>query len=468
MSDERLFQVDGNGATAVPPAKLSEMGFKEQQDLEAWVIEHPQILGEDIMIITDQFDRWLAPTGERPLDRFDVLGLDSDGRLVLAELKRDRAPREVHLQAITYAALVARFSAEQVAGELRNHLQKQAKQRFEKDPNVPLQDVTLEDAQAKIEAHCEGPLDEDLLRSPRIVLVAGGFNPVTVTAVHWLTAQGLNITLQQVQAYSLPSGEKVVTVSQLYPVPSVDDFLVTPSSVKVEKKREQREKNTVFRIVEEGLLEDGTKLTFNIGRASGDSKELIESWLEENPSAAVATWQNSTSQPLIWDYDSQGYKPTTIAKEIFAQAVGERPVALAGPQWWLTPAGETLSQLVGYGGGSGFDWSLLHSLLEGIPRGRWTSYGELARKVGTAAQPLGQHIANCDDCQNAWRVLDAQGFSSPEFRWTDATRQDTQQGVLEGEGVGFSSDGAAAADARLTAGDLDRLAKGLSVDPSDL
>ena len=114
-------------------------------------------------------------------------------------------------------------------------------------------------------------------------------------------------------------------------------------------------------------------------------------------------------RPLVWGYDHEGYKPTTIAKEIVAKAVGERPVSLAGPQWWLTPAGQTLSQLAGYGAQTGFDWEGLHALLEVLPRGRWTTYGDLAAKVGTAAQPLGQHVAGCSGCTNAWRILDAQG-----------------------------------------------------------
>ncbi|WP_328949275.1 hypothetical protein OG778_14505 [Streptomyces sp. NBC_00184] len=42
-------------------------------------------------------------------DRLDVLGLDATGRLVVVELKRGTADRDVHLQAITYAALVSRF-----------------------------------------------------------------------------------------------------------------------------------------------------------------------------------------------------------------------------------------------------------------------------------------------------------------------------------------------------------------------
>mgnify|MGYP007061770020 FL=1 len=297
MSEERLFQVNESGATPVPSTRLSQMGFKEHKDLEAWVIEHPQILGEDILIVTDQFDRWEAATGERPLDRLDVLGLGSDGRLVLAELKRDRAPRGAHLQAITYAALVARLAPHDVVKELQRHLQRQAEQA-DRRPGEPAETWTADDARELVEAHCGGPLDEEILRSPRIVLVAGGFSPVTLTAVDWQASQGLDVTLQQVQAYALPSGEKIVTVSKLFPLASTEDFLVTPAAAKVEKKREQKDKNTAFRIIEEGLLEDGTELAFKIATRNQEYRELITGWLEKHPAAVSQLDRTCQDGPL--------------------------------------------------------------------------------------------------------------------------------------------------------------------------
>ena len=62
---------------------------------------------------------------------------------------------------------------------------------------------------------------------PRIVLVAGGF-PANVTAsAVWLSEMGLDITLVRIQAYKTAE-EVVVTVSQHYPPPEVEDFIVIP------------------------------------------------------------------------------------------------------------------------------------------------------------------------------------------------------------------------------------------------
>lgn len=112
-----------------------------------------------------------------------------------------------------------------------------------------------------------------------------------------------------------------------------------------------------------------------------------------------------------------------------------------------------------------FDWSLVHLVLSQIPAGRWTSYGDLANQAGTGARALGQHIRACEECLNAWRVLDGTGVSSPGFRWTDFTRTDTQVDVLLAEGVTFDSAGRANPANRLTLEELNELSADWVGDP---
>ncbi len=72
-----------------------------------------------------------------------------------------------------------------------------------------------------------------------------------------------------------------------------------------------------------------------------------------------------------------------------------------------------------------FDWSALHTILEALPEGYWTTYGSLADAVGTAAQPLGAHVATCQQCPNAYRILNSGGTVAPNFRWSDPDDQRT-------------------------------------------
>lgn len=453
MPDERVFHVIAGAATPASPIDLAQAGFLERSDMQEWVLAHPEILGEQVLILTSEFDKWELSTGARQLNRLDVLGIDADGRLVLAELKRDRAPDTVQLQAINYAALVAKLEASDLVEIYREY--QHARGRV----------LTGEDAEQEILDHC-GELDPEILSSPRIVLVAGEFSAVTTTAVDWLAAQGIDVSLQRVQAYRIPDGQTIPTVSQLYPLAVVDDLLVSPRRTGFKQKQQQlrgrHETSTVIRLVRDQTLGDGTLLTLvPTNQVSPDVRERVIAWIEEDPSRGRATWRNDRAAPLVWEADGQAYKPTTIVKKALLSATGVERASIAGPRWWRNAEMKSLADLAGANSTAGFDWAPLHAALKEVRAGRWTSYGDLAALVGTKAMPLGQHLATCDACTNAWRVLDGEGRSRPNFAWSDESRTDSQQHALEQEGVMFSADGRADAALRLTAEELAELSEQL-------
>ncbi|MHC3003060.1 MGMT family protein [Gordonia sp. GN26] len=428
MGDERVFSISGSKAKPAEAVSLAEVGLRERRDLQEWVIEHPEILGAGIMVVTMEFDRWQSGAGQRHADRLDVLGLDRDGQLVLAELKRDRAPDVVQLQAIKYAAMVSRFTPTDLATYHQRYLLSRG------------QEVTEDEARSRLDDHA-GVLDLEVLRRPRIVLVAGEFDPTTTASVVWLNEMGLSITLQQVQAYRTGDEGLVMTVSQLYPVPDVEDFTISPiqaqaRSLTQRQQRGAREQSTVVRLVQTGTLPDGTVLYLRpTSEVKAEVREQIEEWLDEDERRGRATWFNNQAHPLRWEFDQQRYRPTAIVSRILSEAAGiDRSVR--GPQWWTTADGADLTQLAG-STVDAFDWDILHEALAVIPRGHWTNYGALAEIVGTAPQPVGNHVTHCDSCPNAHRVLGRGGKPSQGFRWSDPLRSDTQQEALQAEGLDF-------------------------------
>ena len=439
-SAELVFTVDGSTATPADPISLADAGLRERQELQEWVIAHPEILGPGVMIVTFEFDRWWAAGGSRERDRLDVLGIDLDGRLVVAELKRDAAPDTVEMQAIKYAAMASRFTEDTLI---------EAFARFLAHGELPVEDAARA---ALVEKSIE--LDPDVLRRPRIVLVARSFPPVVTATAVWLNEMGLDLTLRQVQAYRVFDGKTVITVSQLYPVPDVEDFTVGPLRAEVraseEGRRRRRESNAVTRLIRSGEVEDGTPVHFRTELLNDEEAGPVTTWLDEEPKRARAVWYNDLRHPLVWEEDGEGYKPTPLAQTIFANA-GIPTKVLPGPKWWLLPDGRSLSEAAGYG--AGFDWGELHRVLEDIPPGWWTTYGALASVVGTSAQYLGRHVATCPDCVNAWRVLGNDGRPRPNFNWTDPTDTRSQEEALTEEGLIFL-DGTADWTRRMSSDDL--------------
>lgn len=122
-------------------------------------------------------------------------------------------------------------------------------------------------------------LSAETLRQPKVVLVAREFPPVVTATCVWLAEMGLDIQLTRFQAYR--SGEQtLLTVSQLFPVPDVEDFTISPRQAEVkqasETKKRSQDVSAVRRLVEAGAIPDGTELTLAMGpgsrqrRAGGD------------------------------------------------------------------------------------------------------------------------------------------------------------------------------------------------------
>lgn len=223
MSDELVFSIDRSEAQAAEPITLEQAGLHERPHLQEWVLANPDIIAPaahtpgEVKVISTEYDRWCARRGSDPRDRLDVLGLDRSGRLVLAELKRDMAPDSVTAQSLTYAALVSRFSPDVVVDEYIRTAEKRTKQTIDREQAVEL-----------LQGHCQNQMTADTLSRPRIVLIAGDFPPTVKQTVVWLTEMGLSISLIRVQAYRVNTGQIVITASQTYPLPDLEDFTVRP------------------------------------------------------------------------------------------------------------------------------------------------------------------------------------------------------------------------------------------------
>lgn len=334
MNSEMVFSVSGASAARAKPISLAEAGLKERQHLQEWIIDHPEVLGSDLKIIAFEFGSWAAQSGAVERDRLDVLGMDADGRLVVVELKRDKAPDTVDMQALKYAALVSRFTRDDLD---RVHAQFLTKRRGELvDPST-----------AAAELDEWATITEESLRLPRVVLVASAF-PKTVTAtVVFLHQQlGLDVQLLAFQAYQT-AAEVLVTVSQHYPPPEIEEFVLSPEvnearQHRSERRTRQREASTVSRLLGAELLLPGDQLVFRA--PSEDLQAELDEWLDADPRRRRASWQEDPREPLVWEADGESYSPTGLTRKILEAAVG-RTSQVQGPLYWVNGDGQSLVDL---------------------------------------------------------------------------------------------------------------------------
>lgn len=334
MNGELVFTVTGASAVAATPISLAEAGLKERQHLQEWVIAHPQVLGPSVKIVAFEFGSWTGYTGEKEKDRLDVLALDSDGHLIVVELKRDKAPDTVEMQALKYAALVSRFTRDDLDKVHARYLSKQTGT-----------DVSVEQAAEELDAWAT--ITEESLRLPSVVLMASDFPPTVTATVVFLHQQlGLDIRLLAFQAYQT-ANDVLVTVSQHYPPPGIEEFVLSPEvneqqKAKSTKQNKQREVSTVARLIAADVLSPDERLTFSA--PSADLQKQMADWLDAEPGRRHVAWQDDAAAPLVWEADGKSYSPTGLARLILEEAAGKTS-QVQGPLYWINESGQSLVDL---------------------------------------------------------------------------------------------------------------------------
>jgi len=194
------------------PCKETEFkshGLLERQDLAKWIELNPAILGEDLMIITTEYDRF-----DKTNERLDLLGIDKEGNLVVIELKRDDSGKSVDLQAIKYAAYCSTLS---LADLVDMYI------RYQKQKGITL---TQEESQKTILDFIDNDDFEELNDRPRIILVAKEFRPEVTASVLWLRKFAIDITCVKWDPYELADGQVAINSSVLIPLPEAKDFVI--------------------------------------------------------------------------------------------------------------------------------------------------------------------------------------------------------------------------------------------------
>jgi alkylated DNA nucleotide flippase Atl1 len=103
------------------------------------------------------------------------------------------------------------------------------------------------------------------------------------------------------------------------------------------------------------------------------------------------------------------------------------------------------------------DWDLVKRVVEALPEGTWTSYGDLAELIGTGPRQVGAYMKD-GDVTRAYRVLTAGGTVSEGFRWSDGRSGKDVPDLLREDGVRVSTGGRADRSQRMSVYDLKLLA----------
>ena len=236
---------------------FSDIGIKERKDLQEWIIAHPELLGENLLIITSEFDRF-----DKSNRRLDILALDTEGVLVVIELKLDASRSLADQQAIRYAAFCSTMIMENLVELLAG-----------------FGGSTEEEASEKI---CEFLKSNDLPElnnRPRIILAAGSFKDQELTScVLWLRNFGIDISCVELTPYRLPESTQIVLVPRIIiPLPEAKDIQIRMERKEVHQIQQAKQKSE-FKKLWQAISCEFNKLGTqfqSIGESSGTYQQIL-------------------------------------------------------------------------------------------------------------------------------------------------------------------------------------------------
>ncbi len=308
----------------IEPTSFCELNIWERHHIQEWIRQAPEILGEELLVVSIEFDRFVNSH-----DRLDVLAIDRQGNIVVVELKRDAYAGYADLQAIRYAAMVSSLTIDNL---LPYYIAYQKKYLGKEDPSK-------DTSRTNIEEFVNQDNFEELSSSPRIILCSENFSQEITTTVLWLNQSGLDISCIRITPHKI--GDQVVIVpSKIIPLQESKQYLID-----IRKKEELQEKKTGYRqrtmkiLIENKLLKEGDKIFLKNGLPPFMKFE------KDNPKySATITGKLGQSDSIRWDFDGKEYAISALTWALFKENNPEHkdPGGVNGNWHWVNEKGKNL------------------------------------------------------------------------------------------------------------------------------
>ena len=147
-----IFRLEGGDMSKAKLVIAQEKNLELEKHLENWLENSPWVLIQNSIL---WIGRQTSATDEDGTIYSDLFGIDSDGNLVIAELKKGRTPRDIVAQLFDYAAWADGLSESQIREiaetyfETRGVFEGKTAVILKKDPNFKVGTVS-----AQITADC--------------------------------------------------------------------------------------------------------------------------------------------------------------------------------------------------------------------------------------------------------------------------------------------------------------------------
>ena len=299
----------------------------ERKHVQEWIRQAPEILGEELLVVSIEFDRFSNSS-----DRLDVLAIDRLGNLVVIELKRDSYAGYADLQSIRYAAMVSSMTIQKLLPYYAHYQKKY----------LNIENPSEEQSRASIEEFVSDDNFHELSNSPRIILCSEDFSQEITTTVLWLNSNGLDISCIRIKPHQI--GDKIAIVpSKIIPLQESRQYLIDIKKKEENEKTGRKVRTRTMRIlVENNIIKEGDKIYL---------KNALPDYLKfekDNPIfIATITGKLGQSNAIRWENDQNEYAISALTWQLFKQyhPDGKDPGGVNGNWHWVKENGKNLWDL---------------------------------------------------------------------------------------------------------------------------
>lgn len=285
-----LFELNASEFLELKATTFEEVGQRERDDLQRLLRDQIEIISPDTMVLDEEFSNW-----EDSSRRIDLLGLRKDGSLIVIEIKRTQDGGHAELQAIRYASMINSMTFQQGVDTLNKYLSRRGQSG---------------DAETLIRDHIGNPdlIEESFARIVSILLVSADFSKELTTSVLWLRDFKVDIKCVQLKPYVRHSGEIMVDIRQLIPLPEAADFQ-TGVAIKRTLERSERTQQLEMPSHRERYKRFWTAFL---------ERAIPELWWLKGAEPSYAFWQSRRPFPYGFDIKHDSYQVSWSSRGVKA------------------------------------------------------------------------------------------------------------------------------------------------------
>ncbi|PAK42645.1 endonuclease NucS domain-containing protein [Peribacillus simplex] len=215
-----MYRLDAvnNRLEEIQETTFSENDLKERQHIEEWIRKSPDVLGEDLLIIAHEYDKFEVN------ERLDLLAVDKEGNLVIIEVKRDATGSNVDFQALKYASYCARLSPNDILETYEEYVKVNSAVTNAKDELMEFLEVEIEEE-----------LNNILNNSQRIIIVGKDIDKRILSVCTWLYENSIDIKCVTIKPYKL-EGQIILDTNQIIPPYKLEDYYINKKTTAKERK----------------------------------------------------------------------------------------------------------------------------------------------------------------------------------------------------------------------------------------